>query len=144
MSLSNIASVPPATVGPEDTVLDAVKLMDSRKVGAVAVVAGGQLRGVFSERDLMRRVVLAGMDPAKTPVRAVMTPEPLTARPEMSEGEALRTMIERHFRHLPLVDAAGKVVGMVSIRNLLQHRVEDLTKRLDGVVNYLGADGPGG
>ncbi len=136
--------MPAATVGPESTVIEAVTLMESRRVGAVAVLAKERLVGVFTERDVMRRVVLAGLDPAKTPVRAVMTAEPISARADMSEGDALRTMLERHFRHLPVLDESQRVAGMLSIRNLLQHRVDDLTERLDGVVSYFGADGPGG
>jgi CBS domain-containing protein len=144
MGLLKIADVPAATVNLDDTVLEAVKVMEKHRVGAVVVAAEGRLRGIFTERDLMRRVVLAEKNPSTTKVRDVMTPDCASAPADMSLGEALRVMLEKHFRHLPLVDADKNVLGIVSIRNLLQHRVDDLGKRVDSLVNYMGADGPGG
>ena len=144
MGLLKIASVPAATVGMDDTVLEAVKVMEKHRVGAVVVAVEGKLRGIFTERDLMRRVVLAEKNPATTKVKDVMTPDCASASREMSLGDALRTMVDKHFRHLPVVDADKNVLGIVSIRNLLQHRVDDLGKRVDSLVNYMGADGPGG
>ena len=144
MGLLKIADGPAATVSPDETVLAAVKVMEKLRVGAVSVAVEGKLRGIFTERDLMRRVVLAEKNPATTPVHEVMTPDCAVAFRETSPGEALRMMVERHFRHLPVVDKDRNVLGMLSIRNLLQQRVEDLGKRLDSLVSYMGADGPGG
>lgn len=144
MGLLKVASTPAATVRPDQTVLDAVKLMDAERVGAVAVVVEGRLVGMFTERDVMRRVVLTEKDPAKTPVGEVMTANPVVARRDMSEREVFRTMVDRHFRHMPIVDDKGAVIGIVALRRLLQLRIENLSERLDSMVSFIGADGPGG
>lgn len=144
MNLLKIADVPPAEVSPTTPVLEAVELMVRRRVGAVAVVAENRLAGIFTERDLMVRVVLARRDPATTTMAEVMTTSVESASEETTAGEALALMIERHFRHLPILDAQGGVLGMLSIRNLLESRVADLTRELDSLETYLTADGPGG
>jgi CBS domain-containing protein len=139
-----MASVPPTQVESDASVFEAVEAMARNRVGAIAVVDGGRLRGVFTERDLMLRVVAKRLDPESTPVGEVCTTKLITARPTMNGSEALRTMIERHIRHLPIVDERGLLVGMLSIRNLLQTRVEELTSQLQSLEAYLGADGCGG
>jgi CBS domain-containing protein len=144
MSLLRIASVPAATVLPDSPVLEAVKLMNQQRVGAVAVLENGKLAGIFTERDVMNRVVLEGKDPRTTPISEVMTAEVESASPDTPYGDTLRLMVEHHFRHLPVVDSERKVIGMLSIRHLLQHRVDDLSQQLDSVVNFFSADGPGG
>lgn len=144
MDLLKIASVPAATVSPNATVLDAVHLMNDQKVGAVAVANDDVLAGIFTERDLMIRVVLQGKDPKTTPVGDVMTGECISAKQDMSMGEALQIMTEKHFRHLPVVDNDDKVLGLLSIRNLLHQRVDKLSQELDSVVAFFTADGIGG
>ena len=144
MEILKIAGVPPALVGLTATVLEAVQVMVSKRVGAVAVVQGDRLAGIFTERDVMLRVVLARHDPATTKMMDVMTASVESATADTMAGEALGVMIDRHFRHLPILDAEGRVLGMLSVRNLLQSHVEDLTQQLDSMENYLTADGPGG
>jgi len=144
MGLLKIASVPGALVSPEASVFDAVHLMNDQRVGAVAVVKDDKLAGIFTERDLMIRVVLEGKDSKETPVGDVMTPDCVSAAKDMSMGEALQIMTERHFRHLPVVDANKKVLGLLSIRNLLHQRVDKLSQELDSVVAFFTADGIGG
>ncbi len=144
MNILKIAEVPPAVVSLTTTVLEAVQVMVSKRVGAVAVVQEDRLAGIFTERDVMRRVVLASRDPTTTTMRDVMTPSVESASVDKTPGEALAAMIERHFRHLPIADSDGRVLGMLSVRNLLQSHVEDLTQQLDSMENYLTADGPGG
>ena len=118
--------------------------MVENQVGATAVVERGILRGIFTERDLMVKVVAQGKDPRLTLVSAVMTTEvePLTR--EASPGEALRIMTRRHFRHMPVCDTNGQVLGMLSVRNLLHHHIENLATELDSLEAFLTADGPGG
>jgi len=144
MDLLRIASVPAATVSPETPVLEAVRLMSDERVGAVAVTREGKLSGIFTERDLMIRVVLEGRDPAGTRVGDVMTGQCVSAKKDMSMGEALQLMTERHFRHLPVVDENDRVLGLLSIRNLLHNRVDKLSQELDSVVAFFTADGGGG
>jgi CBS domain-containing protein len=144
MDLLKIASVPAATVTPETTVFDAVRLMSDERVGAVAVIRGDSLSGIFTERDLMIRVVLEGKDPRMTAVGDVMTADCISAKNDLSMGEALLIMTEHHFRHLPVVDDDNRVLGLLSIRNLLHNRVDKLSQELDSVVAFFTADGIGG
>ncbi len=144
MGLLRIASVPAVIVSPDDPVLEAVRRMHERNVGASAVVENGRLAGVFTERDVMNRVVLDRRDPETTPVRDVMTKDVVTAKRDMPYGEALQLMVGRHFRHIPVLDDDGKVVGILSARDLYEHAVERLSDELNAVVSYFAADGPGG
>ena len=141
MELLKIASVPAASVSPETTVLDAVKLMADQHVGAVAVTRGETLAGIFTERDLMIRVVLEERHSQKTPVSEVMTPQCVSAKKDMELGEALQIMASHHFRHLPVVDHNNKVLGLLSIRDLLHTRVDRLSQELDSLVAFFTADG---
>ena len=144
MDILKLADTPPATVEPGTTVLEAIHLMVQKRVGAVAVVEQGRLAGIFTERDVMVKVVPARRDPQGTTMADVMTTAVESASVETTPGEALALMVERHFRHLPIVDLEGRVLGMLSIRNLLESRVDDLTRELDSLESYLTADGPGG
>lgn len=144
MSLLKIAHVPPATVETTATVIEAVQVMAEEGVGAVAVVEGGRLRGIFTERDVMLRVVLREKRPSETRMVEVMTSPVETADEETTAEDALTFMLEHHIRHLPLVGKDGQLLGMVSIRNLLEHKVEDLQRELNSLDQYLLNDGPGG
>jgi len=144
MSLLKIASVPPASVAPSATVLEAVEVMAEHAVGAVAVVDDGQLLGIFTERDVMLRVVLRHRHAKDTRVGDVMTSPVETITDKSPEEEALVHMVERHVRHLPIVNAKGTLTGMLSIRNLLEHRVDELARELHSLDQYLSNDGPGG
>ncbi len=144
MSLLKIAQVPPLTVDPNATVLDAVRLMERQSVGAVAVVDQGQLRGILSERDVMLRVALKELNPRETKVGAVMTSEVETTPDDVTEEEALTRMVERHVRHLPIVDKDGRLLAMLSMRNVLEHQVDILSRELHSLGEYLANDGPGG
>ncbi len=147
MSLLKIAQVPPATVGLDQTVLEAVEMMSEHAVGAVAVVDpahGSAVKGIFTERDLMLRVVLRQLHPARTKVRDVMTSPAETISEEVTAEEAFGTMMGKHMRHLPVISGDGQVLGMLSVRNLLEHMVEDLQRELHSLDLYLSADGPGG
>jgi CBS domain-containing protein len=111
------------------TVLETVRAMVERNIGAVPVIQSGELVGIFSERDLMRRVVAEGRDPRSTCMAEVMTDDPLA----VGTGEDLETcmaLMRRHgFRHLPVCHE-GHLVGMVSLRDILLH---DLNEKDDEV-----------
>jgi CBS domain-containing protein len=111
------------------TVLEAVRAMVDRNIGAVPVVHKGQLVGIFSERDLMKRVVAEGCDPRTTCLAEVMTEDPLTVNTN-EELESCMTLMRRHgFRHLPVCHE-GQVVGIVSMRDIL---LQDLNEKDDEV-----------
>jgi CBS domain-containing protein len=144
MSLLKIAHVPPPTVETSATALDAVQVMAEEGVGAVAVVEKGDLRGIFTERDLMLRVVLKNRKTNEARMAEVMTTPPKTASDQTTAEEALNFMVEHRVRHLPVVGKDGQLLGMLSIRNLLEHLVEDLHRELNSLDQYLLNDGPGG
>jgi CBS domain-containing protein len=144
MPLLKIAHQPPAAVPSTATVLEAVQAMAEEGVGAVAVVDDGVLKGIFTERDVMLRVVLRHRDAGQLRVAEVMTTQVETTHADAASDEVLSFMLEHHIRHLPIVDAGGKVQGMLSIRNLLENMVEDLRNELHSLDQYLLNDGPGG
>lgn len=147
MKLLRIAHVPPATVGPEDTVIDAVHAMARDRVGAVAVVAkpgDGSLLGIFTERDLMLRVVQQGRSPHETKLREVMTAEVKTTPADAPASEAMSLMLSHHLRHLPIVGGDRQVLGILSIRDVLENTVDDLTRALDSMEQYITNDSLGG
>jgi len=106
------------------TVSQAAKSMASRGVGAVLVMEDEKLVGIFTERDAVFRVIARGLDPAVTPLTAVMTSPLYTMEPDRRFGDALSLMYAKGFRHVPVIDQ-GKLVGMVSARNALDPDMED-------------------
>jgi CBS domain-containing protein len=104
------------TVGPEDTVGEAVAVMAQNRVGSVLVMEGERLLGIFTERDTVRALSQAH-DAARHEIVSWMTNDPKTVGPDVDTDEALRMMLDNGFRHLPVVEDR-KVVGMVSIRDL--------------------------
>ncbi len=112
------------------TVLEAVRLMSERHIGAVLVVEEGRLKGIFSERDALARVMAAGRDPAGTALSEVMTPKPRTAIPQLSAVTALFMMRDGGFRHLPVVDD-GKVKGVISMRDFIGAEFQEVDEQLD-------------
>ncbi|MBZ5657365.1 MAG: CBS domain-containing protein [Acidobacteriia bacterium] len=114
---------------PHQTVFEVARLMVDHNIGAVPVLKQGELVGIFSERDLMNRVVVSGKDPSRTLVSEVMTEDPLTVAPNDSL-ETCMTLMRRHgFRHLP-VCSGRELRGVVSLRDILLH---DLNEKDDEV-----------
>jgi CBS domain-containing protein len=145
MSVLELCDLEAAAVPVEASAADAIHLMLDRRVGAVAVLdAERRVAGIFTERDVLRKLALSGRDPHDTPVRDLMTTPVELATLATGPGEALATMIDRHFRHLPIVDPDGRLLGMLSIRNVLQWRIDDLSQELDSLEQYVANDGPGG
>ena len=109
---------------PDASVADAARLMTDSNVGAVLVVDGGRLVGIFSERDAVYRVMARGKDPQRTRLAEVMTPDPITAEPDETFGYALLLMHERGFRHVPVVEN-GTPIGVLSARHALDPELEE-------------------
>ncbi len=144
MDLLQLTRTERPTVQETVTVYDAVQLMVKSKVGALAVTSGEKLVGIFTERDLMKKVVAEERPARSTKVSDVMTRDVKTLNPETEILDALRLMLERQFRHAPLVDGAGKVVGMLSLRDLLRYQVDELDRELNSVIERFTNDSPGG
>jgi len=113
----------------DQTVLQAATMMVEHNIGAVPVLRDGVLVGIFSERDLMSRVVVHGKDPSRTSVREVMTEDPLTIRPQDDLGTCMALMRRHGFRHLPVCEGSN-LKGVVSLRDILLH---DLNEKDDEV-----------
>ncbi len=145
-SPSTVKSIPSpaASVGKEATVLDAVRAMVASEVGATVVLDGTKLVGMFTERDVVRRVVLKGLDAAKTPVAEVMTKSVITVRENADRPSVLKLMNEHYIRHLPVVDANGIVLAIVSMRQLLRAEVQDLQQTVWQLVAETNVDSAGG
>lgn len=111
-------------VSPETTVRRAATLMAKRNVGAVMVIEDGRLAGIFTERDVVFRVVARGLDPAATRLAEVMTRKPRTVGPNTSFGRAILLMHDHGFRHLPVVEN-GVPIGIVSGRSAMDPELED-------------------
>lgn len=144
MGILRIARAPAATVAPSTTVMEAAKRMKESNVGAVAVLDREVLKGIFSERDLMLRVVLEHRNANETRVGDVMTTNIVAIYKDTPPEEAVTLMWERHIRHLPVVTRDGRVEGIVEIRNLFHERFEDMNRQLDSLESYIACDGIGG
>lgn len=128
------------TLTPDMTVSEAVHRMNGENIGAVAVVRGERLAGVFTERDVLRRVIDTHLDPDTTRLEDVMTTEVIVISPSTTVGEAMVLVDTQNCRHLPVCEG-DRLIGMVSMRDLIgavvdtqKHRIEELTDYIYG--NY--------
>jgi CBS domain-containing protein len=131
-------------VAQRDFVMEAVRRMAEAEVGAIAVTEGRRIVGIFTERDLMNRVVLARRDPDGTAVGDVMTSPVELVSDSTSVAEAATIMRARHIRHLAVVDGRGDFLGLVAQRWLLDALLSDLEVQVDDLEGYIMADGLGG
>lgn len=109
------------SIGPDATVLDAALLMNDHRVGSLVVMQGGQVRGIFTERDILRRIVVPRLDPSVTLVRSVMTEDVVCCELSTPLEEVRGVMKNRRIRHLPVVNEARELCGLVSIGDLNSH-----------------------
>lgn len=130
---------PIASVGPDDTVKSAIDLMLERDIGAVLVVDGSKLVGIFTERDCLHKVSALDINTRETPVRAVMTEKVrfVTADVEVSQGLALMT--ERFFRHLPVLDEHQNILGIVSIGDLVKAKISEQDFIIEQMERYIAS-----
>lgn len=123
------------TVAPGDTVLEAARLMNARGIGSVLVLEGGAPAGIFTERDVLRRVVAEQRDPAATPVRDVMTTSLITCRPDSSLAECAAVMTARRIRHLPVVGPDG-LCGLITSGDVLAFQFAEQEATLRHLSSY--------
>jgi len=124
------------TASPTATVMQVAQAMAQARIGAIPIVEGEQIIGIFSERDLMTRIIVAGLDPASTCVADAMTREVITATLHDTRSECLEKMQRARFRHLPVVDD-GRLVAMLSMRDLLRDEIEEQDEEIRGLRAYL-------
>ena len=118
------------------SVLDALKLMAAKEIGALMVVDGGQLVGVVSERDYARKVVLHGKSSKDTPVREIMTQKVLYVRPEQTVEECMALMTDKHVRHMPVIDGE-RMIGVVSIGDIVKSVISEQQFLISHLENYI-------
>jgi CBS domain-containing protein len=121
--VSRLHPTAPLRLSPEQTVAEAVELMRRERVGCLLVCQGERLVGIFTERDLLRRVLAPGK-PLTLTVAECMTPNPVVVNPKESIGAAVRRMEEGGYRHLPVVDNAGRPLGVLSVKRIVHYLVE--------------------
>ncbi len=124
------------SVGPDGSVYDAVKLMSDADVGALLVLEGDQLVGIFSERDYARKVILFGKSSRETLVRAVMTEKLVCVRPTTTINECMAIMTEKRIRHLPVLDGSH-VVGVISIGDAVKETIADQQMTIEQLKSYI-------
>ena len=132
--------VKPHTVSPTSTVAAAVELMNGNKVGSVLVMDGERLVGIFTERDVLRRVV-GRLDPVKTQVSQVMTKDLVVMRPTSTVADAMAVVSEKRIRHLPVVEE-GRVLGIISAGDLNHWLIRGHQGQIEQLVDYISGKYP--
>lgn len=126
------------TIAPAATVFEAVKLMDEKNVGSLVILnSRDRIAGIFVERDALQRVLLAGKSAMTEPVQAVMTRKVIVARPEMTVDQCLALMTEQRVRHLPVIDQEQKLVGLVSMGDLVKFISAEQMAMIRNLENYI-------
>ncbi len=124
------------SVSPDDSVLDAVRQMAERSVGALMVMRDDQLEGMFSERDYARKIILAGKSSRETHVADIMTADVVTITPQATADEGLALMTRKRIRHLPVVED-DRVIGLVSIGDLVNAVIGDQQQLIEQLERYV-------
>jgi CBS domain-containing protein len=124
------------SVPPDASVLDAIKIMAEKGIGALVVLDGGRLAGVISERDYARKIILHGRSSQDTLVREIMTEKVVTVRSEQTVEDCMALMTTKRIRHLPVVDA-GKLAGVLSIGDLVKEVIADREETIKQLESYI-------
>ncbi|MGY1424096.1 CBS domain-containing protein [Lysobacter sp. A289] len=125
-------------IGPDAPMIDAIRLMAEKHIGALLVIHDGRLAGIVSERDYARKIVLQGRSSATTPVREVMTVDVLTVGLDDTAEHCMALVTNQRIRHLPVV-VEGEVMGLVSIGDLVKAVIEDQQVELDQLQRYIAS-----
>ena len=127
------------SIGPNATVIDAIRFMDEKNVGALPVVDNGKLVGIVSERDYTRKVILKGRSSKDTPVSEIMTRELVTVNPREDVTECMRIITEKRVRHLPVLEGAD-LVGILSIGDVVNWLISAQKAMIDNLERYTLAE----
>jgi CBS domain-containing protein len=126
------------TISPDAPVIEAVRLMAERGIGALPVVQGTELVGIVTERDYARKVILRGRSSAETPVRDIMSTPVETISPDQAVHNCMQTMTDKRIRHLPVVDR-GRLIGMISIGDLVKAVIEEQQQTIAQLERYIAS-----
>ena len=124
------------SIGPEDPVLEAIQLMADHHIGALVVMRGDELAGILSERDYARKVILMGRSATDTPAWQIMSSPVHTVSPELSLEDCMRLVTDKRIRHLPVIEG-GRVIGIVSIGDLVKAVIEDQQRTIEQLESYI-------
>jgi CBS domain-containing protein len=130
------------TVPPDASVYSAIELMADKRVGALLVTEAGRLVGIISERDYARKVILKGRSSKDSFVYEIMTPSPVTVDMCTSVHDAMQVMTQRHIRHLPVVDNAGKILGVLSLGDLVNWIISSQDEHIEHLEHYITGQYP--
>ena len=125
-------------IGPDAPVIDAIRLMAEKGIGAVVVMQAGRLAGILSERDYARKIVLQGRSSHDTPVRDIMTSQVVTVRLDDTIDHCMQLVTDRRIRHLPVLERDA-VLGVVSIGDLVKALIEDQQVEIDQLQRYIAS-----
>lgn len=140
-TVNNIIQNKPSSifsVNPETSVLDALQVMMDKNISALLVMDGSELKGIFTERDYARKIILQGKSSKETLIKDVMTADLETIKINSSIDHCMQIMTERHIRHLPIVEN-GKVAGMISIGDLVKFVIEDQKQTIEQLQSYISS-----
>ncbi len=134
-----LASKPDAVhaIAPDASVFQALKLMAEKDIGAVPVMEGDELVGILSERDYARKIILLGKSSTETPVRQIMTSHVICISPKQTIEGCMALMTEMRIRHLPVCGEDGKVIGMITIGDLVKAQIDNLKFTLEQMEHYV-------
>ncbi len=126
------------TISPQASVFEAIQLMDSKNIGSLVVLnAHGKLAGIFAERDCFRKVILADKSPREVSVKAAMTKKVIYASPDNTVDECMALMTEKRIRHLPVIDSHEKILGIISIGDLVKFVATEQTALIRNLEKYI-------
>lgn len=124
------------SIDPDSSIYDALKLMSEKELGALLVLDGDQLKGIFSERDYARKVVLKGKSSRETPVKEVMSSNVICVDPEQGIEECMALMIDKRIRHLPVIENE-KLVGLISIGDVVKAVIGEKKFMIEQLIHYI-------
>jgi CBS domain-containing protein len=125
------------TIHPEMTVFEALSVLVEKNVGALLVLDKDKLAGIFSERDYARRVIVKGRASKETLIREIMTENPISVSEEDSIEACMVKMTEKHIRHLPVIDQQDRLVGMISIGDVVKHIINEQKYIINNLEDYI-------
>lgn len=131
------------SVSPDAMVYEAIRLMSEKNVGALLVMKGDELKGIISERDYRNKVILKGRTSKETPVHDIMTPKVVCVPAEATIEGCMSIMTEHKIRHLPIIDEGSKVIGILSIGDLVKAVISKQKQEIDTLQRYITGEYPG-
>jgi CBS domain-containing protein len=124
------------TISPESSVFSALELLAQKNIGALPVVQGGKLVGIFSERDYARKVILKGRSSKEITIREIMTEQVITVRPETTIPECMKLMSDKHIRHLPAMEE-DRIMGIISIGDVVKDIIAEQASTIHQLEDYI-------